>query len=54
MDRGPTSFESTANDLEMPETFSYIIYFTLSKQFLLGHTQCFNSESWKGVWVVCK
>lgn len=35
MDGGPLSLESIADDLEMPETFSYIIYF-----------KCFNSSSW--------
>lgn len=49
MNGGPLSLESIADDLETPETFSSIIYFLLFKQFLLGHTQCFNLESWKGV-----
>lgn len=42
---GPTIFGATTDDLEMPGTFSYIMYFTLYKQFLLGHATVLT---WRG------
>lgn len=33
---GPTSYDATVDDLEMPEMLSYVIYFPPCKQFLPG------------------